>query len=324
VSRLLIEPSLPFGPKFASAPAGTVELHFVALCHSALNLTDGFVSAAQVYGFFKARKPQINRMIEHLVTVQPGCASPSWEVRPGGWFLHDYDDPLYMNPLREDVANHARTRREASAKGGKRSVAIRRERYGSAQPITPPSLSASNSAPEVTPEVTFEASTSGTPEPKSKQVLREPSNRSRSRSPNLPALRSTNTDVHGVEENVLTKHGDVDKEMVNGSSARVGAQILVGRLLDWLCVTHAWSSISRDTFMHEEAIAKKIAALGTPWSDLQPALDAMWKQTDPDERPSTLGYFWTRLQDQQHAALKAPRSHVNTAGPSKIVPVMPG
>ena len=274
-------------------------------------LTDGFIASSKPFELVKARRQDVEKAIAHLSTVQPGCDNPSWEKRPGGWFLHDYDDPIYANPLRETVRALQETRANSASAAGKASALARKQKYGTAQP---PRVQSPNEAPNDRSEPPFENRSRTEVSP----VERLPEHRSNP-NPNLPAMRSNNTDVHGVEKVVSDKHGDVVTEVANGQPA-AGGKVIVGRLLDWLCVKHDWASLSRDVFLREEAIAKQISSLGTPWPDLQQQLDTMWESTDPDDRPSTLGYFWTRLQDEAHAHLKQRQpSHARSeSAPTKL------
>jgi hypothetical protein len=124
---------------------------------------------------------------------------------------------------------------------------------------------------------------------------------------------------------------DVSKE-VRGDMHVVGSngtappspQIQVLRLLDWLMARHGWSTWSSpDTQKREASLAVSIIELAIPHAQLYSKLEDWWQQSDPDDRPSSLGYFWTRLQDEAHAALKATRPHAGTSGPTKITPVLP-
>ena len=140
---------MPFSLKFVGAPELAIALHFKALCHSALMLTDGFIATTKPYELVKARRQDVDRAITHLSTTQPGCDNPSWVERPGGWFLHDYDDPIYANPLRETVRALQEVRAKAASAAGKASARARREKYGTAQP---PRVQSSNETPNDSPE----------------------------------------------------------------------------------------------------------------------------------------------------------------------------
>src|SRR5258708_5351591 len=132
------------GPKFAAAPDHAKLLHVLALCYAAEARTDGFVPAAVAKKLTKARPSQFEAAIEHLTAVQPGCTNPSWEQHEGGWILHDYDDPLYGNPMKADEEVRRVQKSRAGHEGGKKSAQVRAEKYGTAQPLS----SATEAGPE--------------------------------------------------------------------------------------------------------------------------------------------------------------------------------
>jgi len=68
-------------------------------------------------------RPQSLKLAAELVAVH------LWHERPGGWEVHDWQD--YERPSRDSDALS-----EAGARGGRRSVEVRREKYGTAQPHT--------------------------------------------------------------------------------------------------------------------------------------------------------------------------------------------
>jgi len=335
LSRLLIDPALPEGAKFIGASELAFSLHIKALCYCARALTDGFVPASKVYGLVHASKAAVDMALKHLTTTQPGCANPSWEIRPGGWYLHDYDDPQYMNPMRAEVQELTEKRRMAAQKGGLTSVKNRRQKYGSAQPVknTIPEDDLS-SAPEANVEPTPEALASTLPEPptsefasaapnsSSKQTSKHPS---RSQS-NLPALRSTYTDVHGDYKNVSSRHGDnALQEPANGAHPdQPSPKTQAVKLLDWLLVSRGSGSFeSQAEQQREHAIAVQIVGLGIPLSELLTMLQGYREAADPDEVGSSLKFYWQRLQDDSHAVLKQPRAHVRTSGLSPLSESLP-
>lgn len=148
MSRILVEAAAPNGKKFAGAPFGTFEVWTRALAYSALAKTDGFVPAAIASQLAPgATRRQLQACLSHLTTIQPGCVHPSFLEVPGGYQIHDYDDPDYFNPTTERV----RTARETGAIGGRKSAEVRKQRYGSAQPTKQPASSGVEANPEGPP-----------------------------------------------------------------------------------------------------------------------------------------------------------------------------
>jgi hypothetical protein len=307
------------GPKFAAASDHAKLLHILALCYAAEARTDGFVPAAVAGKLTKARPSQFKAAIEHLTSVQPGCTNPSWEQHEGGWILHDYDDPLYGNPMKADEEVRRVQKSRAGHEGGKKSAQARAAKYGTAQPLSSPAeadteaLASKHQHAPASGSASSDSPSQPPPAPEADPKLA----RAGAHAQPLPSLHPTSSP---------TTHGDVVTEVANGTTPAPVNKVAVGRLLDWLCVKHGWTTIIRTTFLREEPIAKSIASLGTPWSDLQQQLDAMWEQTDADDRPSSLAYFWTRLQDEAHARTKQqPPSHARTdEGVTKVKPTARG
>jgi hypothetical protein len=324
LSKILIDPTMWDGPKFIDAPELACSLHVKALCYSANALTDGFVPASKARRLIKkASSREFQRALDHLTTVQPGCSNPSWEERPGGWFLHDYDDPQYANPLRAESQQRARTRQIAGKSGGLKSAQVRREKHGTAQPGRMVNAESPSSTLEANPEATSEppfggfasGGVIGSPKQTPKQASRTTSK--------LPSLPSTTTSTHGDKETSSQQRGDVHG-VGNGQADTTSPQVQILRVLDWFMAKHGWSTWSdEETQKREAQRAIAIIELALPRDQLYARLEAMWDDTDPDDRPSSLGFFWTRLQDQAHAALKAPNSHARTEGPTQIKPVLP-
>jgi hypothetical protein len=315
MSRLLIEPAMPFGPKFASGPELAVSLHFKALCHSALMLTDGFIAADKPYELVKARRQDVEKAIKHLTTTQPGCDNPSWEERLGGWFLHDYDDPIYANPLRETVRTQQLARTKSAAAAGKASARVRRERFGTAQP---PRVQPSNDSPNDSFERPFGDQAKSEMAP-SNDSPNDPSRTART----YPAMRSTNTDVHGVEEHVLTKHGDTVTDGANGP-ARPSLSTQAVRISDWLLMNRGDHTFgSREEQVRELATATQMLQLGLSFPDVMSRLEQYRDAMDPDAIASSLSFYYGHLQDEAHTAMKAPRAHTRTDGLTKIAPSTP-
>jgi|SRR5579859_1560389 len=143
-----------------------------------------------------------------------------------------------------------------------------------------------------------------------------------------PTLASSRAGVGSDrKEDRIGEHGDA----VGGGASSNGAGVQqaiepavvpvdrqVSALCEWLLDRRGWQTFgSMEATKRERGLAAHILELGTPFPTLVSSLDAMWEATDPDDRPSTLGYFWTRLQDEQHAALKQQRSHVSSNELSK-------
>lgn len=317
MSRILIEPAMPFGPKFAGATEIAIALHFKALCHSALMLTDGFIASARPYELVKARRQDVEKAIKHLSTTQPGCDHPSWEERPGGWFLHDYDDPIYANPLRETVRTLQQVRAKAAAAGGRASARVRQEKYGTAQP---PRVQASKQTSNDSLEPPFE-NTSRSDEASVEANLERPS-----RSPsNLHAMRSTTTDVHGDHKNVSSEHGDTATEVGNGT-AKPALTSQAIKLVDWLLVNRGDHTFgSRDEQAREMATATQIMHLGLPFADVMAMLQAYRDTSDSDDVASSLNFYYDRIQLDSHDRLKQPRSHARSnEGLTRVTPTTRG
>lgn len=100
---------------------------------------------------------------------------------------------------------------------------------------------------------------------------------------------------------------------------QVSDQMQVGRVMDFLPGKRGDNqTLSPDRYQHELSVAKQIVQLAIHGSDLKQHLETWWAETDPDDRPASLEYFWTRFQQLENEALKQPRrSHVRTSGFSK-------
>jgi hypothetical protein len=310
---------MPFGPKFVGASELAVALHFKALCHSALMLTDGFISSTKPYELVKARRRDVDAAIAHLSSVQPGCDNPSWEPRPGGWFLHDYDDPIYANPLREVVRTLQLSRQKSASAAGKRSAQVRSEKYGTAQP---PRTQTSNETPNDSFEPAFDSRSTA----EEVSVERNPERPSRTPS-NLPAMRSTTTDVHGDYKNVSIRHGDNALQVSPNGKPPAGPspETQAVKLLDWLLVSRGSGSFaSRDEQEQEHAIAVQLVGLGLPLPELLATLQGYRDAADPDEVGSSLKFYWMRTQDDAHDVLKQQqRPHARTDGLTKAAESLP-
>ncbi len=141
---IAIDVTMPSGPKFSGAPSSAGWLHVCAMAWSGLAKTDGFIPRAQVYRLTNDPPRVINAAVKFLTTVQPGCDHPLWIEADGGWSIHDYLDPRYGNPSRANpsggrlVEGSDPIKRMAGEAGGRRSVEVRRLRFGSAQPRSSP------------------------------------------------------------------------------------------------------------------------------------------------------------------------------------------
>ena len=335
MSRLLIDPALPEGAKFTGASELAFSLHIKALCYCARALTDGFVPASKVYGLVHASKAAVDMALKHLTTTQPGCANPSWEIRPGGWYLHDYDDPQYMNPMRAEVQELTEKRRMAAQKGGLTSVKNRRQKYGSAQPVknTIPEDDLS-SAPEANVEPTPEALASTLTEPPTsgfasaapdsspKQTSKHPS---RSQS-NLPALRSTYTDVLRDRDTSFLSGDEVVHKPANGTAHswnQVSQSVLVGHVSGWFLAWKGWGNIKADTRRDLLTDSQAMVQLGIPGDDLHDMLATVAAGHDPDE-VNRLSFFWQPVQELQSERLKTSgRSHTRISGPTRLSESLP-
>jgi hypothetical protein len=131
----------------------------------------------------------------------------------------------------------------------------------------------------------------------------------------------------------IGKHGDEVVHTSNGLTLDAALQAAVvpvdhdvTTVCLWLLNKRQWESFSSlEIAKRERAIAAQMLNLGLECDELIHQLDAMWEQTDADDRPSSLAYFWTRLQDEAHARTKqqAP-SHARTGdGLTKVKPEVP-
>jgi hypothetical protein len=123
-------------------------LFVLALSWCGRELTDGFIPCAQIARLAGRNVP---RLVGALVAVG------LWDVVDGGYQIHDFLD---YNRSRTEVLAERGQRQEvrarAGALGGRRSVEVRRQRYGTAQP--PRSTEATLEAhPEATAEAMLEA-----------------------------------------------------------------------------------------------------------------------------------------------------------------------
>lgn len=97
------------------------------------------------------------------------------------------------------------------------------------------------------------------------------------------------------------------------------------RLTNWFFAKHGWQSVERKTLDHEHAQADLIAGCALAGPALLTHLNAWWDETDPDDRPSSLEYFWTRIQQLENETLKQQqRPHGRTSGLSKLSDSLPG
>lgn len=126
-------------------------LHVAGIVYCGRNLTDGFVpygvatrllsnewvdgdekvwTVGASTGMFGIDGAELT---EHIIerVVRTGL----WERVPGGYLIHDY---LEYNPSREQVEAEREAVREQRSAAGKASAAVRRERYGTAQPERSP------------------------------------------------------------------------------------------------------------------------------------------------------------------------------------------
>jgi len=96
------------------------------------------------------------------------------------------------------------------------------------------------------------------------------------------------------------------------------------QLTNWFFGKHGWMSVKPDTLAHEHAIAEQIAGFAIQGPQLLNHLNAWWDESDPDDRPSSLEYFWTRLQQLENEGLKQQqRPHVRTSGLSQLAESLP-
>src|SRR5579859_4314422 len=97
------------------------------------------------------------------------------------------------------------------------------------------------------------------------------------------------------------------------------------RLTSWLYAKHGWASVTAKTRDHEATMAAHIAELVLDGPTILTRLETWWDETDPDDRPSSLEYFWTRFQQAESEGLKTQRrSHARTSGTSRLSEGLPG
>ncbi len=334
MSRLLVDPAMLNGAKFAGATDHAKLLHFLGLCYAASALTDGFVPEVIARKLTHADRKTFDRSMAHLSSVQPGCDHPSWESRLGGWFLHDYDDPIYGNPLREDLEKRREQKVKAGAEGGKKSALARLEKYGTAQP------------PSSKPEAQPEAPASKHPE--------APASTSASESPTPPAEADPKLAHAGAQAGiralslpfpslplVTDTHGDVVKVGVNGRPTdtprlptdlkgwsdwdQLSESARVGRVMDFLPAKRGdHQTLDAEKYQHELSVSKQVVSLALVGPVLKKHLNVWWDESDPDDRPSSLEYFWTRMQQLENEGLKQQsRPHARTSGLSRISESLP-
>ena len=330
MSRLLIDPSMPNGAKFAGASDLAKLLHFLGLCYAASNLSDGFVPEPIARKLTRADRKQFDRAIAHLSSVQPGCDHPSWEARPGGWFLHDYDDPLYDNPMREGLEKRREQKVKAGAAGGKKSALARLEKYGTAQPPS----SKPEAEPEAPPSKLFEApasnsaSAAATTSPEADSKLARAGAHAQplpsSPSPSTPDPSAT-PGTSGVKE-MSGEHGDNAVLVAsNGDASR--ATLLrtdAVHLVDWLLVNRGDHTFgSREEQESELTTATQMLQLGQSYPQILAHLKRYRAEMDPDDIASSLSYYYVRIQDDVHTALKQKRGPHVDSGPTKLSESLP-
>lgn len=95
----------------------------------------------------------------------------------------------------------------------------------------------------------------------------------------------------------------------------------VTALCEWFLNKRGWESFaSMQAMKHERVVASQMLGV-MPLTEVLLQLNTWWAESDPDDRPASLEYFWTRLQDEQHQRLKQEgRSHVRTDELSRIDP----
>jgi hypothetical protein len=126
--------------------------------------SDGFIPAGVLPQLARGKSQKQQEAI-----VGALVAAPLWHERTGGWEVHDWSD--YARPPRD-----AEERREAGARGGRRSAEVRRAKFGSAQP---PRVEGN---PEASASASFEAA--------SKETSKETSKLARSSPPEAPRTPS--------------------------------------------------------------------------------------------------------------------------------------
>jgi hypothetical protein len=114
--------------------------------------SQGFIPAGALAHLARGKGPRQRDEIAAALV-----AARLWHEQPGGWEVHDWQQ--YARPARNTDAL-----REAGARGGRRSVEIRTEKYGSAQPGVRLDNAEVNSPPEATPEAMSKPPASKPPE----------------------------------------------------------------------------------------------------------------------------------------------------------------
>jgi len=333
LSRLLIDPALPNGPKFAGASDTAKLLHFLALCYAANAVTDGFIPEPIARRLTSASRKQFDEAVAHLSSVQPGCEHPSWEARPGGWFLHDYDDPLYGNPMREDSEKRREQKVKAGAEGGKKSALARLAKYGTAQPPSSKPEAELEAPASKRPEAPASAPASTGPSPKQTEAHRSTTPprvgaRPHARVAHAEALPfpsspdpSVTPGTSGVKE-TSGEHGDNAVLVADSNGAAAATQAV--HLVDWLLVNRGDATFkTRAEQEHELATATQMLQLGLSYPEVLARLQAYRDAMDPDDVASSLGFYYGRLQDDVHAELKASPPHARSGKLTRLSPTLP-
>ena len=98
--------------------------------------TNGFVPRGMLCDIYRNKLPQksLEKLSQELVDSKGGGMFDEglWEPMEGGWQFHDWED---YQPTEEKPGTLSR--KEAASIAGQRSAAVRRERFGTAQPNVP-------------------------------------------------------------------------------------------------------------------------------------------------------------------------------------------
>lgn len=268
--------------------------HILPLSHAAFRLWASAIMDNR--GYKDGRSPFISKARAEALCRQQRIPRRSikdiesagrWEPTEGGWNIHDYSE--YLPSRREDAEDVERDQKKAEA--GRKGAAARWHGDGTAHSTPMAELKQGDGKVD--------------------------GSRARARVEPVPVP------VPVPVRDLTDTRGDVEHGDSNGATpAQPSPQVQVLRVLDWLLAKRGWSSwSSQESQQHEAQLAIHIVELGLPRDELYAKLETWWAESDRDDRPSSLGFFWTRLQDEHHAHLKQEgRSHVRMDGLTKVEP----
>lgn len=278
-------------PKILAAGPMAELLHIHGLLYCNRHLTDGFIPTAAL-PLLKARAPYVAKLVSAGI----------WEKVDGGYRIHHF---LEYQPSRAEVLEARTARKIAKIAGGKARAQNARRSGGRFVGNATSSEAAETSSAPAAPPAAHQQETSG--------GVEFSTSRDQQRTSPVPSrTRIESQRMHGVE--VVTPGG------VGGSTT---PGVIEGRadptlLVEWFYRKHGWGNTRRATYEHEMGVAMQMLSEGIELPRLLVLLDAWWDATDPRNRPSTLEYFWQKLQveaNEERKALGRSTSWVNGLSP---------